>query len=487
MTLIENLSRWASNLDLDDVPDRVVRFASSQVLSQLAAARAGAQHPLGQVVIRGFGEPWQASAAQSAFVLAGLTSWLHYDDTAYAGHLSNSTATVPMAYAHALGLDGRRLLTAVIAANECAARVTAAATLGRFRGQNAAHTHLAGAVSGRLRAEGAPAADWINALGIAFSMPPWPSLRAFLGSDAKVLSAALPVRLGLDACDAARAGLVGPRDILEHPEGFLAAFASVPLPDAVDLALGRRWHTETLSFKVHPGGPGLDAAVDCAAQLHRVLGPVTIDDVDEVVVTTSIYTLLVDQKAAEFLDRERSPVSALVFCTPYAVATTLLTGGLTAADFGLPSTADERRWRLAAKIRLEHDAGMTRQSLLSEAPFGEALRQAGPRAAKWLEEVGTQWLVDLVGELPAPNDSFETATKATPARVEVRLRTGETYSEERSIPAGAIGPDTRARHRDIVRAKFLAVGGPAETADIAADLPAASAADVCEMLSLALR
>ncbi|HKB31442.1 MAG TPA: MmgE/PrpD family protein [Streptosporangiaceae bacterium] len=487
MTLIENLSRWASGLDLDDVPDRVVRFASSQVLSQLAAARAGAQHPLGQAVIRGFGEPWQASAAQSAFVLAGLTSWLHYDDTAYAGHLSNSTATVPMAYAHALGLDGRRLLTAVIAANECAARITAAATLGRFRGQNAAHTHLAGAVSGRLRAEGAPVADWINALGIAFSMPPVPSLRAFLGSDAKVLSAALPVRLGLDACDAARAGLVGPRDILEHPDGFLAAFAAVPLPDAVDLALGRRWHTETLSFKVHPGGPGLDAAVDCAAQLHRALGPVTIDDVDEVVVTTSMYTLLVDQKAAEFLDRERSPVSALVFCTPYAVATTLLTGGLTAADFGPPSTADEQRWRLAAKIRLEHDAGMTRQSLLSEAPFGEALRQAGPRAAKWLEEVGTQWLVDLVGELPAPNDSFETATKATPARVEVRLRTGETYSEERSIPAGAIGPDTRARHRDIVRAKFLAVGGPAETAGIAADLPAASAADVREMLSLALR
>ncbi|HEV2252041.1 MAG TPA: MmgE/PrpD family protein [Streptosporangiaceae bacterium] len=487
MTLIENLSRWASSLDLDDVPDRVVRFASSQVLSQLAAARAGAQHPLGQAVIRGFGEPWQARAEQSAFVLAGLTSWLHYDDTAYAGHLSNSTATVPMAYAHALGLDGRRLLTAVIAANECAARITAAATLGRFRGQNAAHTHLAGAVSGRLRAEGAPVADWVNALGIAFSMPPWPSLRAFLGSDAKVLSAALPVRLGLDACDAARAGLVGPRDILEHPDGFLAAFAAVPLPDAVDLALGRRWHTETLSFKVHPGGPGLDAAVDCAAQLHRVLGPVALDDVDEVVVTTSMYTLLVDQKAAEFLDRERSPVSALVFCTPYAVATTLLTGGLTAADFGLPSTADEQRWRLAAKIRLEHDAGMTRESLLSEAPFGEALRQAGPRAAKWLEEVGTQWLVDLVGELPAPNDSFETATKATPARVEVRLRTGETYSEERSIPAGAIGPDTRARHHDIVRAKFLAVGGPAQTADIAADLPAASAADVREMLSLALR
>ena len=148
------------------------------------------------------------------------------------------------------------MLTAVIAANECAARITAAATLGPFRGQNAAHTHVAGAVSGRLRAEGAPVEQWVNAFGIAFSMPPRPFLRAFLGSDAKVLSAATPVRMGLDACDAARAGLLGPRDVLEHPDGFLATFATVPLPDAVDLDLGRRWHTETLSFKVHPGGPG---------------------------------------------------------------------------------------------------------------------------------------------------------------------------------------------------------------------------------------
>src|SRR5205823_3171007 len=158
-----------SRLELDDVPDRVVDLASSQVLSQLAAARAGLEHPLGQAVVRGFGQPWQANPAQSAFVLAGLTSWLHFDDTAYAGHLSNSTVTVPLAYARALRLDGRQLLTAVIAANECAARITAAATLVPFRGQNAAHTHVAGAVSGRLRAADAPLEEWTNAFGIAFS------------------------------------------------------------------------------------------------------------------------------------------------------------------------------------------------------------------------------------------------------------------------------------------------------------------------------
>lgn len=483
MTAVEELAEWASGLRLEDVPDRVVAIASSQVLSQLAAARAGLEHPLGARLVEAYGPPFQQDASRSAQVLAGLTSWLHFDDTAYAGHLSNSTVTVPLAYAHALRLSGAELLTAVIAANECAARIAAAATLGRFRGQNAAHTHLAGAVAGRLRCESAPAPLWADALGLAFALPPWPSLRAFLGSDAKLLSASMPVRAGLDACDAARAGLRGPRDVLD---AFLDEFATVPLPEAVTLDLGRRWHTETLSFKLHPGGPGLDAAVDCALALHAEHGPITAEDVDEIVVTTSMYTLLVDQKAAEFVDRGRTPVSALVFCTPYAVATALLTGALTGADFAPPASGQDGRWRLAAKIRLEHDEAMTRASMLSTAPFGEAIRQAGPRAEKWLAEVGTQWLVDLVGEPQRPVPSFEQATKVTPARVSVRLTDGRVLQRELSIPAGAVGHPDFGRHADLVRGKWAAVGGAADVADAVLGLPSVSSAALRPILGASL-
>lgn len=485
--LLEELAGWASRLDLDDVPDRVVAHARSQVLSQLAAARAGQRHPLGAAVVRAFGPPLQPDATRSAYVLAGLTSWLHHDDTAYAGHLSNSTVTVPLAYAHALGLDGRGLLTAVLAADECAARIAASATLGPLRGQSAAHVHLAGAVAGRLRCEGAPAQQWVDALGIAFSMPPWPSLRGFLGSDAKVLSAAMPVRAGLDACDAAAAGLRGPSDVLEHPDGFFARFASVPLPDAVTAGLGTRWHAETTSYKVHPGGPGLDAAVDCAIELAAALGPLSPDDVEEVVVTTSLYTMVVEQKSSAYLDGPRSPVSALVFSTPYTVATALLTGGLVADDFAAPAVGDDRRWQLAAKVRVEHDADMTRASLVCTAPFGEALRQAGDLAGAWLEEVGGRWLVDLVGRPGPPSADFERAEKVTPARVTVRCRDGRIATLQRDIPVGAAGPDTRRDHEAIVRAKFLASGGAPELADVGARLETATAAEVRALLEGALR
>jgi 2-methylcitrate dehydratase PrpD len=470
MTLLDELAGWASALQLDAVPDRVVAMAKSQVLSQLAAARGGLSHPQGQLVVKAFGPPFQADTKQSASVLAGLTAWLHFDDTAYAGHLSNSTATVPIAYAYAHGLSGRQLLTAVIAANECAARITAAATLGPFRGQTAAHTHLAGAVSGRLRCESAPAERWVDAFGLAFGMPVWTLHRSFLGSDSKTLSAYTPVRIGLDACDAAAAGLRGAADILEHPDGFLARFSVAPLPEAVTARLGGRWHTETLSFKMHPGGPGMDAAVDCAIELHRELGRIDADSVIEIAVHSSLYTTIVDQAASKYLTGPDSPVSALVFATRYILATVLLTGGLTSLDFATPAVDDPTRWALADKIAVVHDETMTTALFSGQAPFGEALRLAGGRAVGWLRDFGGQWLVDLVGEVGPPSETFESATKVTPARVEVVFRDGRRVRRQVDVPVGAIGDDTRNRHADLVRDKFLGTGGSRELADEIAEL-----------------
>lgn len=488
-TLTGELSEWASTLRLADVPPRVVALAGSQVLSQLAAIRAGLIHPLGRKLVRAFGPPLQADPRQSACVLAGLGSWLNLDDTAYAGHLGGSTVSVPTAYTYALGMDGPALLTAVIAANECAARITAAATLGPFRGQSALHTHLAGAVAGRLRSESAPARRWVDALGLSFTTPMWPSMHGFLGSDAKALHAFTPVRTAMDACDAAAAEMVGLPDILEHPDGFLARFASVPLPEAVTDGLGHRWHTDTLSFKVRPGGPGIDAAVDCAIELHRDLVAVNASPqrhVTRIVVDVSLYTLFVGRKAEDYLNGADTPISSLLLATPYAVATTLLTGDLTVADFAEPAISDPRRWALAEAVQLVHDPEMTRCLLESVAPFGEAVRQAGKRAVCWLAKFGGAELVTLAGEIGPAAETYQTATKNTPARVTVHLADGRSFTRQRDIPIGAAGPHTRAAHAELMRTKFLTHGGPVEVADTFASLSTCSAEELSRLLTLAL-
>ncbi|WP_424217670.1 MmgE/PrpD family protein (plasmid) [Streptomyces sp. BI20] len=496
-TLAEELARWASALRLDDVPDDVVTTAKHQILSQSAAVRAGLDHPLGRRFVRAFGAPLQEDPARSAYVLASLGSWLHFDDTAYAGHLSNSTVTVPLAYARRQGLTGERLLTSIIVANETAARITAATTLGPFRGQSAAFTHVTGAIAGRLRGEDAPARRWVDTLGLGFGLPPRTVPVGFLDGDAKLFGAATPVRVGLDACEASAAGLAGSPVIFEHPEGFLSRFATVPLPEAIVAGLGTRWHTRTTSFKVHPGGPGMDAAIDVGLELHRELStpdrPLRAEDIAEVTVDTSLYTAAVERRAAEYLRGEVSPVSALVFSLRYTLATALLTGRLSTEDFTERALADTERWALADRVEVRLDREMTRELFHGEVPFGEALRQAGERGTPWLRQFGAawegdgNWLVDLVGELPPSNPDFSGARKVTGARVLVRLRDGREFRRELHVPRGAVGGGAdRPPIAEVVREKWLGTGGGEEFADGVDRLEKASAEEVAELIPLIL-
>ncbi len=487
MTLTEELAAWASAMVLDDVPARVVGYARSQVLSQLAAARAALDHPLGRKVVDAFGPPTQDDPRRAAAVLASLTMALDYDDTVYAGHVTHSTVNVPVAYGPALGLDGRSLLAAVVASGECAARVTASATLGPHRGQTAAHAHLVGAAAARLHLERAPAGRWVDAWGLALAAPPWSLHRAFLGSDAKIFTAAVPVRVALDACDAAAAGLVGAPDILEHPEGFLARFAKVPLPHAVIAGLGARWHAETTSFKVYPGCAYLDPAIDCAVALHRRLPGLQADEVREVIVDAGILTVAVDLRAAPLVDGPDSTVAALNFSVAYSVAVPLLTGALTHHDFQSPLLDDEQRWQLAQKVRVVHDEELTKRSLLATAPLGEALREAGfDGAAEWLRASGGEEAAAFVDLLSPPSTTFEDAEKAIGARVEVHLADGRVIEETCDIPIGAAGPATRRDHPRLMREKFIACGGSPDVADSLAHLDELNPAEVRGVLAAGL-
>ncbi|MHA7961770.1 MmgE/PrpD family protein [Streptomyces sp. L500] len=487
--VLEELADWASTMRLETVPQRVVEFAASQILSQLAAIRIGLRQKEGRRLVGALGAPFQRDTAQSARILAGVGAWLNLDDTAYAGHLAPSTVAVPLAFAHALRLSGHDLLRSVIVANECASRITASATLGPFRGQTALHTHLVGAVAGRLAGENAPREQWRNALSLALSAPPWTLMRGFVTSDARLLHVPAAVRMAMDACDAAAAGLTGAGDIIEHPDGFLAKFATVPLPEAVTAGLGHRWHTETLSFKLHPGGPGIDAAIDCAAELHSTMGDWTPDDVREIVVEGSLYTVFAARKAQPYLDGPRTPIGAMVLTTPYPVATALLTGRLAIEDFYPPALDRSERWTLASKVRLVHNESMTKALMTGDAPVGEAIRQAGRRSAQWLRDFGGSDVADmpaLVGELGPPLEDFTQAVKPTPARVEVHMHDGRRFSRELSIPHGGIGPDLRGRHRALVTNKFLAAGGPQDVAERWSSLERLRPEDLAPLLEKAL-
>ena len=396
----------------------------------------------------------------------------------YVGHVSHSTVNVPLAYQRRQRLNGQRLLATIVAANECAARIGAAATLGPFRGQTAAHVQLVGAVAARLHLARAPERQWVDALGIALSAPPWWLRRAFVGSDAKVLSAATAVRTGLDAYEAAAAGLGGAPDILEHPDGFLAKFAEAPTPGVVVSGLGERWHTETLSVKMHPAGAYVDAAIDCASQLHRDLTAQSLNDIVEVVVRAPRLTLTMDSEGSPYLDGDQSAIMALNVSVAYNVATALMMGSVGLADLAPPATADPARWALARQVRLEYDPGLSRSLLAATAPLGEALREAGERGRGWFAAFsGGRGAADLVPDGP-PSRTFENATKAIGSQVRVRLRDGRELIATRDAADGSAGPRTRDEHGQLARRKLMGSGAPGAAADALAQVGSLKAADL---------
>lgn len=465
--LIHQLVSWAAGLRYDDIPAHTAALARSQIISDLAAVRAARAHPLGRKIVTAFGEPFRGDARQTAHVLAALSMCLEYDEVAYSGHPSASCVNVALAYAAQERLDGRRLITAVVAANECATRFQAGMLLGSFfRGQSATYTHLIGAVVARSHAQQHPAGIWADAAGLAFGILPTPVEEAFLNSDAKALVAATPVRMALDACDAAVAGLTGAHDVLEGAEGVLARLSDVPMPDAVVAGLGRRWHTDTLSFKRYPASAYLQAAFECAERIaaRAVIDP---DDVTAVLVDGSILTFLLQHKVAPFLAGPDTPVAALTFSAGYPIATILLTGSLTTADLAGEGLADPVRWALADKVEVRHDKDLTRRMVTATVPLGEALRQAGPSRAMQVPAIAAFGAEadELLAALGPPSESFVDATMGIGARVEVVLRDGSRLVEELGQATGMAGPSTRDGHRALAAAKFTASGGPADVLD----------------------
>lgn len=483
------LAAWASTLRFSDIPDTTVAFARSQLISTLATIRASLSHPLGQRLVQAYGPALQQDPRQSAYVLAGLVNCLDFDDVSYVGHLSVSAVPVSIGYSARLRLDGRALLTALIAGNECAARLTSATILGPFfRGQTATHCHLTGAAAALLRARNASASQWVSALGLALGMQSTPLHSAVLDSDLKMLTAAAPVRMALDACDGAAAGLTGAPDILGGPGGLLAQLSTIQLPDAVVTGLGRRWHTDTLTFKSFPGSAYSMAAWECAQHLHRRLGVVDPGQVRRITVHGSLLTWMLDLKVREYLRGARTSVTAATFSTGYGVATLLRTGDLHAGDFTAAALADESRWELAAKVQVEHDMALSEQMVKATSPLGETLRQAGVRAAEWPELAA--WAgADVsarLAELGPPADTFDDATMTIGARMTIEYTDGSTYTHECERPIGMSGPVTRTSHPAIVREKFLRTGGSAAVLAELERLDVLSSASVQQVLAAAV-
>ena len=515
---LQRLTRWATTVQLSDVPLAVQEHAKNQVFSILAAVHSGYSSELGPLIEKAFvrheaGQShaiplrWRISASHAAFLMAAWSMVLDFDDVMLGGHTGHSSVLVSMPYAESGGKTGGELLLAQIVANEIAARINMTVALGQTRGQMATHLHLIGAAAARAKLEGLDQQSFAQAIAFALSYPGVALFPAFLGSDAKTLCASWPIKIGLDSVDAVCNGLHANPDVLEGPRGFIRSLAQFPRMEFLE-EIGTNWHTETNSFKIYPGCGYISGIIDATialVQAHNIR-PQEVESVD---IFASLFTLGMEAHSQPYLCGSQSLISTLTFSTAYGVASAIIYRALKPQHFSRESVANQSLWEITRRIRLHHDVRITIDSLKGDIPIGLALSRAGRLQAffftlglcnKALSKKPT--LAHLAAKLriatsmaacAAKSDAFRfvNSKKSLGARVEIHTTDRRTLVHAVSIPKGFAGQESWKSARAMMRGKFVDcasvnVGRDAalEAADLLERLEDLQAADIQRVVEL---
>ena len=285
----EHLAHWASSLKFEDLPADVIESTKLRILDVIGLAIAGLGTAYGQSVRKAaiamgssgegrvFGTGERVGTSAAAFANGALAQALEFDDTHNESivHMSSPSVAAALAFAEALDLSGKQIITAIALSNEIACRVGSVAP-GQFhrRGFHPTGlfapfgtTYLAGKLLGLSEEQ------IVNAAGIVGSFAAG-ILQCWVdGTDSKYLHSGWAAQSGIAAAFLGRAGTTGPKAVFEGRFGFMASH----LPDGnaprdfarITEGLGTTWESRRSSFKPFPAAHVIHPYIDALLRLRR--------------------------------------------------------------------------------------------------------------------------------------------------------------------------------------------------------------------------
>jgi len=353
---VERLGVFAAELSLHDLPERVRDALALTVLDTLGVGMAGGLTPeLGRLrsawsLPPGPAHLWGATTGTdiaTATMLNGTAvCCLELDEgNKYArGHPAAHVVPVAVAVAERLRCSGPRLLTAILAGYEVAARFGRACAP-----RPGLHPH------GNWGAIGAAAA-----VGVLYGLDPARLAAAIDSAGGLVLATGFESALvgsfvrntwvghagvaGLTAANLARAGLATVDGTAASTLGSLLGTID---PAQLVEDLGSRFDITGGYAKRHASCSYTHPPADAALEIRTAHPDLAVADIDEVVVET--------HRLAAPLSRTAVPTRlAAMFSIPYVVAVALREGACRPASFDDEARRDPDLASLAAKVRVEH-------------------------------------------------------------------------------------------------------------------------------------
>jgi 2-methylcitrate dehydratase PrpD len=370
-TLSLQIGRWAADVRLDEVPERVREQALLHILDcvGLAYASSGfefAKRTLAAVSENGLGEAAviahtaRLSARDAALLNGVLIHGLDYDDTHLPGVVHASASALPLALAVAAQkrLPGSDLLLGYLIALEVSARIATAANSG-FHAQGFHPTGLVGAfgcATAAARLGGLNAVGISSAQGLAGSLASGSLEFLATGASTKRMHPGWAALCGMTAADFARHGFETPPAVYEGRYGLFATHT--PLGHDVDLSLavaslGSTWELLRTAIKPYPACHFTHAFAD-AALLLAARSQLRAEDVDSVTCLVPPAVIPAVCEPADAKLRPRSDYDAR-FSLRYIVAAVLERGRFSLAELEDEALNDPVILELAARVHYEAD------------------------------------------------------------------------------------------------------------------------------------
>jgi len=367
------IADFVSKLRYEDIPAAVRTRIRLLILDSIGCALYGADLEWTRILQRTLGEldttracaVWgtglRLSAPHAALINGTQVQGFELDDVHRAGVLHVGAVVLPALIAVAelrRNLSGSEFLAAAVAGYEIGPRVGlcmgpehigqgwhSGATVGVFA--------AAAAASRGLRLD---SSRTIHALGIAGTQSAG-LMAAQFGAMVKRMHAGRSSQSGLYGALLAERGFTGIEDVFENEYGgFCTTFSRST--DRFDLrklteGLGSEWQTMGVALKFYSCVGSNHTTLD-AVRAIREERPFAIDDVDKIVVHGSQVTM--DHVGWKYVPQG---LTSAQLNLPYCVATLLLEGDCFVDQFTEDKVADPERMRLAGKVQVEHDAGIT--------------------------------------------------------------------------------------------------------------------------------
>ncbi len=366
ISVAETFSDWVHNLNINDVPEEVVKKLQLIVMDSFGLMISAKNEPYIKSLINALQEQGNCTLVGhnkntnpfNASIINGTA--IHgedFDDTFEGTPVHVGSVMVPamLSSAQAKNLDGENFLKGLVVGSELICRLALVAPTAVHR-QGFHPTAIFGAFGASIGVSsllGNSIDEMSSGLGIVGSMASGIIEYLAEGTSTKRLHPGWAAGCGWQSANFAKSGFLGPRTVFEGQHGVFNSFAKNNIkPDFSHIIsdLGKRWESKNLALKPYACGTMAQPFIDCAIKLKGKISDV--ENIDKVIASVGEGTV---HRLWEPLEEKQNPSSpyGAKFSVPYCISIGLINGSAGLNEFSDKYLENLEVIKLASKVNYE--------------------------------------------------------------------------------------------------------------------------------------